>query len=35
MMRLGQGHLIIGHPRFPKLLKIEFPRPCYYQPKPR
>lgn len=35
MMRLGQGHLILGHPRFPKLLKIEFPRPSYFQPKPR
>ncbi len=34
MMRLPQGSLIINHPRFPKLLKIQFPRPCYHQPKP-
>jgi hypothetical protein len=35
MMRLPQGSLIINHPRFPKLLKVDFPRPCYHQPKPR
>ena len=34
MLRLPMGNLIISHPRFPKLLKIAFPRPCYYQPKP-
>lgn len=35
LVRLPQGSLIVSHPRFPKLLRIEFPRPCYFQPKPR
>jgi hypothetical protein len=34
MLRLPQGSLIVNHPLFPKLLKVEFPRPCYHQPKP-
>ena len=34
MVRLSQGELVISHPRFPKLLKVNFPHPCYFQPKP-
>lgn len=34
MLRLPPGHLVVSHPRFPKLLKIQFPRPCYHQPRP-
>lgn len=33
MTRLPQGSLVIQHPPYPRLLKVSFPRPCYYQPK--
>ena len=33
MTRLPQGSLVIQHPPYPRLLKVSFPQPCYYQPK--
>lgn len=33
MTRLSQGNLVLQHPPFPRLLKVSFPRPSYYQPK--
>jgi hypothetical protein len=32
--RLPQGHLLLQHPVFKTaLIRVRFPRPCYYQPK--
>lgn len=33
MTRLPQGGLIVQHPPYPRLLRVNFPRPCYLQPK--
>lgn len=33
MTRLPQGSLVIQHPPYPRLLKVSFPKPCYFQPK--
>lgn len=33
MTRLPQGGLIIQHPPYPRLLRVNFPKPCYFQPK--
>jgi hypothetical protein len=34
MTRLKKGNLIVQHPIFRSLMKIAFPMPAYYQPKP-